>query len=311
MERLGSVLKFERTNKNKSMNEVAEYLEKSNAYVSMVENNKTKPTSDYLYDFAKFLFIDYSDEEFYYYLVAEKYIYFCLVGKIEVKFYPKVKLILLERGMIENNKITNEPYFSLNWLLDQHHTPITFGFMNEDMYNFNLEKINPINSFQFFNGVPKYFVMLEENDKAFLKDVISSYLKYKYTNQIEKKLNGRMNDVDLIQEALHYSEGEKEEKSIQPLLSMEDIANKTDNIISIRKNWVVINETDYQIFFSENELNLTTTYKMNNTKLDIIGSISYEETKNSLTNFKINMPYNFIVDINEENKQIKITENNT
>lgn len=310
MGRLGSVLKFERTNKNKSMNEVAEYLKKSNAYVSMVENNKTKPTSDYLYDFAKFLFIDYSDEEFYYYLVAEKYIHFCLVGKIEVKFYPKVKLILLERGMIENNKITNEPYFSLNWLLDQHHIPITFGFMNEDMYNFNLEKINPINSFQFFNGIPKYFVMLEENDKSFLKDVISSYLKFKYTNQIEEKLNGRMNDVDLIQEALHYSEGEEEEKSIQPLLSMEDIANKSDNIISIRKNWTVINETDYQIFFSENELNLTTTYRMNDTKLDIIGSISYEETKNSLTNFKINIPYNFIVDINEEKKQIKITENN-
>ena len=116
---LGTFLKNERLNKKKSVKETAEKLKVSSSYISMVENNKTFPNSDYLYNLSSYL---YGGEETYDILVAEKYIMYCLVGGIKVQPYPFVKFLLTERGMFENNSMVAKPYYSLNWLLNQHNS---------------------------------------------------------------------------------------------------------------------------------------------------------------------------------------------
>ena len=108
-------MKNERLNKKKSVKETAEELKVSSSYISMVENNKTFPNSDYLYNLSSYL---YGGEGTYDILVAEKYIMYCLVGGIKVQPYPFVKFLLTERGMFENNSMVAKPYYSLNWLLN-------------------------------------------------------------------------------------------------------------------------------------------------------------------------------------------------
>ncbi|KTW01446.1 helix-turn-helix domain-containing protein, partial [Staphylococcus epidermidis] len=215
---LGTFLKNERLNKKKSVKETAEELKVSSSYISMVENNKTFPNSDYLYNLSSYL---YGGERMYEILVAEKYIMYCLVGGIKVQPYPFVNFLLTERGMFENNSTVAKPYYSLNWLLNQHNSPITFGFKNDNHFSFDLEEIEPISDFDFFNGEPKAFIQLDSKDKKFIYELIEIYLKTKYSSLIENRLNPIENDVDLIIEKLF--EDTDNSNIATPIFSIDDL----------------------------------------------------------------------------------------
>ncbi|MCO0861704.1 helix-turn-helix transcriptional regulator [Staphylococcus pasteuri] len=298
---LGTFLKNERLNKKKSVKDTAENLKVSSSYISMVENNKTFPNSDYLYNLASYL---YGGEKIFDMLVAEKYIMYCLVGGIKVQPYPFVKFLLTERGMFENNSMVAKPYYSLNWLLNQHNSPITFGFKNDNHFSFDLEEIEPISDFDFFNGEPKAFIQLDLKDKKFIYELIESYLKTKYSNLIENRLNPIDNDVDLIIEKLF--ENTDNSNIATPIFTIDELtkSDNQNNVVHIRKNWKVINQTELDFLITKESL-LGIKQQSNTSKKYIkIGEIEFDETKNNLTNFLIKFPNNYQIDIKKENKEI-------
>lgn len=298
---LGTFLKNERLNKKKSVKETAEELKVSSSYISMVENNKTFPNSDYLYNLSSYL---YGGERKYDILVAEKYIMYCLVGGIKVQPYPFVKFLLTERGMFENNSMVAKPYYSLNWLLNQHNSPITFGFKNDNHFLFDLEEIEPISDFNFFNGEPKAFIQLDSKDKKFIYELIESYLKTKYSSFIENRLNPIDNDVDLIIEKLF--EDTDNSNISTPIFTIDELTktDKQNNVLHIRKNWKVINQTELDFLITKESL-LGIKQQSNMSKKFIkIGEIEFDETKNNLTNFLIKFPNDYQIDIKKENKEI-------
>lgn len=267
----------------------------------MVENNKTFPNSDYLYNLSSYL---YGGERKYDILVAEKYIMYCLVGGIKVQPYPFVKFLLTERGMFENNSMVAKPYYSLNWLLNQHNSPITFGFKNDNHFSFDLEEIEPISDFNFFNGEPKAFIQLDSKDKKFIYELIESYLKTKYSSLIENRLNPIDNDVDLIIEKLF--EDTDNSNISTPIFTIDELTktDKQNNVLHIRKNWKVINQTELDFLITKESL-LGIKQQSNMSKKFIkIGEIEFDETKNNLTNFLIKFPNDYQIDIKKENKEI-------
>lgn len=301
MYNLGTFLKNERLNKKKSVKETAEELKVSSSYISMVENNKTFPNSDYLYNLSSYL---YGGERTYDILVAEKYIMYCLVGGIKVQPYPFVKFLLTERGMFENNSMVAKPYYSLNWLLNQHNSPITFGFKNDDHFSFDLEEIEPISDFNFFNGEPKAFIQLDIKDKKFIYELIESYLKIKYSNLIENRLNPIENDVDLIIEKLF--EDTDNSNIATPIFTIDELtkSDNQNNVVHIRKNWKVINHTELDFLITKESL-LGIKQQSNTSKKFIkIGEIKFDETKNNLNNFLIKFPNDYQIDIKKEDKEI-------
>lgn len=301
MYNLGTFLKNERLNKRNHVKETAEELKVSSSYISMVENNKTFPNSDYLYNLSSYL---YGGERTYDILVAEKYIMYCLVGGIKVQPYPFVKFLLTERGMFENNSMVAKPYYSLNWLLNQHNSPITFGFKNDDHFSFDLEEIEPISDFNFFNGEPKAFIQLDIKDKKFIYELIESYLKIKYSNLIENRLNPIENDVDLIIEKLF--EDTDNSNIATPIFTIDELtkSDNQNNVVHIRKNWKVINHTELDFLITKESL-LGIKQQSNTSKKFIkIGEIKFDETKNNLNNFLIKFPNDYQIDIKKEDKEI-------
>lgn len=298
---LGTFLKNERLNKKKSVKETAEELNVSSSYISMVENNKTFPNSDYLFNLSTFL---YGGENIYDMLVAEKYIMYCLIGGVKVQPYPFVKYLLTERGMFENNSMVDKPYYSLNWLLNQHNSPITFGFKNDNNFSFDLEEIEPISDFNFFNGEPKAFVQLDSKDKKFIYELIESYLKSKYSNLIENRLNPNNNDVDLIIEKI--LENTDNSNVSTPIFTIDDLT-KTDNqnnVLQIRKNWKVVNHTELEFLITKNSLLGVKPSTISTPNYIEVGEIKFNETKNNLTNFSIKFPDDYQIEIKNQNKEI-------
>lgn len=298
---LGTFLKNERLNKKKSVKETAEKLNVSSSYISMVENNKTFPNSDYLFNLSTFL---YGGENIYDMLVAEKYIMYCLIGGVKVQPYPFVKYLLTERGMFENNSMVAKPYYSLNWLLNQHNSPITFGFKNDNHFSFDLEEIEPISDFNFFNGEPKAFVQLDSKDKKFIYELIESYLKSKYSNLIEHRLNPNNNDVDLIIEKI--LENTDNSNVSTPIFTIDDLT-KTDNqnnVLQIRKNWKVVNHTELEFLITKNSLLGVKPSTISTPNYIEVGKIKFNETKNNLTNFSIKFPDDYQIEIKNQNKEI-------
>ncbi len=307
MYELGTFLKKERLNRGKSIKESAEKLEVSSAYISMVENNKTIPNSDYLYNLSSFL---YGGDDVFEMLVAEKYIVFCLVGGIKVQPYPFVKFLLSERGMFEENSMVNKPYYSLNWLFNQQKSPITFGLKNENPYNNDIEEVYPISQYDYFNGEPKSFIQLDSKDKEFIYKIIETYIKSKYSDKVMDQLDVDNNNVDLIIERLHESTGNPD--IAMPLLTIDDLTEFTNKkeVISIRKNWKIINLTNLEFFITKNSIEGIRSSNGSLGSFSIVGEIFYKETKNSLTDFEIKFPKNYLIDINSKTKEITFNYNN-
>ncbi|UXS36825.1 helix-turn-helix transcriptional regulator [Staphylococcus delphini] len=328
MKNIGEVLKSERLNKNISLKTIAEITKKSSPYVSMVENNKTQPSSDFLYDYSKALFHNFEEYAFYKDFIAEKYIYFCILGDIEIKFYPEVEKQLKNRGFIDERYKLTKPFYNLNWLLEENDNNLTFGFVDSNDFNYNnidkwsVENIRAISSFDFFNLRPKVFINLDKDDKKFISQVISNYLVSKYKKQFIDEI--KKDDNDLISEIIHENPSDEliesenisignDDKiylhSIHDLLSKDKDKSYTSH--TIRKGWKVHNYTDYDLFFDEQHIDLIHAIDDNATSFSIIGQMTYKEDKNTLNDFKIEFPEEYDIDISHSDKIINISKKNT
>ncbi|KTW04508.1 hypothetical protein SA8_00145, partial [Staphylococcus epidermidis] len=75
-------------------------------------------------------------------------------------------------------------------------------------------------------------------------------------------------------------------------------------VLHIRKNWKVINYTDLDFFITKKSLIGIKSQNNTNTSFATIGEIKFDETKNNLTNFLVEFPNNYQVDIKKEDKEI-------
>ncbi|PTK00485.1 helix-turn-helix domain-containing protein [Mammaliicoccus sciuri] len=305
----GQIIKNERIEHGIALSKIAEYMHKSSPFISMIENGKSNPNSDFIYDFSKAIYNDNSNDTFYNDLVAEKYIELCLKTEREIKLnYPKVKKKLFERGLLNNDNILDKPYFSLNWLLTQNDNPLTFGVKYDFPKKLNKDNILPINSYDYFNQTLKDFILLNEEDNKIIYGIIESYIINKYEDDILKHFE--VKDNDLIYEATQRKHNdESNENSIRKLSTIDELMNQAQNkFIPIRKNWKINNETNLDFIFTNNNITLINEIAMENQGYYVIGDIYFNETKTTLNNFKIEVPDKYQITIDEDNREITIKE---
>jgi len=178
---IGKILKKERIYRNMTIKELANKISKSSPYISMIENGKSNPSSEYLYSFSKALFDRFTDEDVYLYIVAETYIRLCIQANIQIKDFAEVNNVLKNIGMHESNKPIDESYYLLNWLLMQEKEDVMFGV--EGSFNDYTELVY-LDLSRIFNKNLKKFIKLDKNDKNFILNVITNYIEGKYGDEI-------------------------------------------------------------------------------------------------------------------------------
>lgn len=181
MSDIGKILKKERIYRNMTIKELANKISKSSPYISMIENGKSNPSSEYLYSFSKALFDRFTDEDVYLYIVAETYIRLCIQANIQIKDFAEVNNVLKNIGMHESNKPIDESYYLLNWLLMQEKEDVMFGV--EGSFNDYTELVY-LDLSRIFNKNLKKFIKLDKNDKNFILNVITNYIEGKYGDEI-------------------------------------------------------------------------------------------------------------------------------
>lgn len=184
MKNIGEVLKSERLDRNLTITEVSKKLKDINIkasvpYISMIENNKTKPTSKYLYNFVKVILDNINSYSYYHYVVAERYIKLSMELGIDIdKSFPNVKDVLVDRGMWEDNRYLDKPYYNLNWLLNQNKQEVVIGVRTTFEFD-EVSSLKPLELRNIFKPMDKVFYKLDDNDKKFILNVISNLIMSK------------------------------------------------------------------------------------------------------------------------------------
>ncbi|MGP4072768.1 helix-turn-helix domain-containing protein [Piscibacillus sp. B03] len=170
-EAIGREIRRYRSNSKIKVKDLAEMLEVSQPYISMIENGKGNlPTKTFLKKFSNVISQYHSD------LSSESiYISLCVIAgyPIDEKLIDTHgKDVFHEnerRGYIEfvdenKYKTLDKPYYDLHWLLDQNDNNVFFSHSNSLSINENSEFQN---------------VRLDSHDKSYIKKFINDYLSYK------------------------------------------------------------------------------------------------------------------------------------
>ncbi|QIH78126.1 helix-turn-helix domain-containing protein [Macrococcoides canis] len=167
--------------------ELADKLNKSRSYISLVENNKEKPSKSLLDDIAKVFSELYKYDENHnqsykkYYNLSEtdlvhEHLYRMIRDELyqscgfEIPVDTMSKELYKDSGRIEDingeNKILSKPYYDLTWLLEQNENNVYFRYVENNTIN---------------------IVNITDEDRVHIKSVLEHIFKMKYEAKTNDK----------------------------------------------------------------------------------------------------------------------------